>query len=51
MEKNLTTIEDLGALNKRTMAGKEETNNLRTGMKAGFKRIENLLPAEKAVAL
>jgi hypothetical protein len=44
MERNLTTIEDLGALIKRPMASKEDMKGPRTEMKAEFSgRLERLV--------
>jgi L-2-hydroxyglutarate oxidase LhgO len=54
MEDEITTIEDLGALIKRTMASKEDIKELRTEMNQKFDevgtqldRIEHLLLAEQ----
>jgi hypothetical protein len=54
MEEEIQTIEELAALSKRTMASKEdikevrtEVANLRSEMKTGFERIENLLLTEQ----
>jgi L-2-hydroxyglutarate oxidase LhgO len=44
---NITTIEDLAKMIQRTMASKEDIQELRTEMTAGFDRIEHLLLAEQ----
>jgi hypothetical protein len=47
MTNNITTIEGLAALVNETMASKEAIQDLRSEMRAGFDRIEHLLPEEQ----
>ena len=47
VNQNITTIEGLAALINDTMASKEDINDLRSEMRAGFERIENLLLEEQ----
>jgi hypothetical protein len=47
MAKNITTIEDLAVMINTHMASKEDIQELRTEMQAGFDRIEHLLLEEQ----
>jgi hypothetical protein len=47
MTNNITTIEGLAALINETMASKEDIQDLRSEMRAGFDRIEHLLLEEQ----
>jgi hypothetical protein len=47
MAKKITTIEDLAVMINTHMASKEDIQELRTEMQAGFDRIEHLLLAKQ----
>jgi hypothetical protein len=51
MDKLPTTIEALAAMINTHRASKEDIKELRTEMKAGFERLENLLLAEQKLEI